>query len=461
MFRIFSFIIFIAGASFALFNFRPQIVKFFTPKTTVEIPVKKSSQPNLSNLTFAQLLSRGEQFRAGGFLNFAIQNFAAAVQIAPTEKTAHQNLIETQIEMRDFSSALAATQSALQIFKNDPDFLLAAGRIFLHQLKLKSAQKAFAKISQHPQKNFYLGICAAADNDFVTAKKFLNSAKKEKITEYRSKKVLRAFDEFALFPDGDELHLQLLLAKSFNELGIFELAAESAKKVVAENEKYIDAHLVLGQAYFELGKFIFAENSFQNALKIDPTKPETLFFLGLCAEKKKDFPAAIEFVEKALANGFSPRDEAKKKIANLNLQNGKIAAAVENLEGVLAENSEVENFEQIVFVLLEFAGAREKALNFAARAVEKFPTSARAKNLFGWANLENGNLNAAKKAIADALALDSKLAAAHLNLGKILQIENRTDAALEKFRTAAELAGERSEVGKLAAQKIAELLDEI
>jgi hypothetical protein len=41
--------------------------------------------------------------------------------------------------------------------------------------------------------------------------------------------LLGAFEEFSLFPEGNPLHLKLLLAKAFNDLRFFEMSVQMTK----------------------------------------------------------------------------------------------------------------------------------------------------------------------------------------------------------------------------------------
>ena len=464
MFR-FALAIFFGGFFTFLFSFRGEILQiyenfrdrnFVTEIASNEVLKTK----NAEILSFEEILNRGKKLRADGFLAAAAEKFSEAIKIEPRNRTAQISLVETQFALGDFQTTIELCENALKIFPADEDFLFFAARAFLHRGQFSSAKKTFEKIKNR-ETNFYFAIIAIVENDFVAAKNFLKIARQNPEFKTRAKIILRAFDEFSLFKSDDENYLKLLLAKSFNEIAAFDFAINLAKQVLQKNEKYIDAFLILGNAYLETEKTILAKNAFETALKLDKSKSETLFSLARCFEKLENFDRAAEFAKKAIAENFEPRAAAEKKLAQIYLKNQKIDAAIEIYEKILnAERDKIENYSQLVFVLLEYKNDAVRALRIATTARDNFLNSAAAQNLFGWAKLENGDLHAAKKAILRALKLDPNLAAAHLNLGKILKVQNLPNDALKSFFTAAKL-GKNTEIEKLANEEIAEIQNEV
>ena len=117
--------------------------------------------------------------------------------------------------------------------------------------------------------------------EYDTAKSSFLPCQKMRNTENDRVLCWGAFQEFSLFPQGNPLHLELLLAKSFNSLGFYEMSIQMCKKILKERDDYRDAWIILGHSYLSLEKYSLARDVLTKALDLDPTKPETAFFLVL------------------------------------------------------------------------------------------------------------------------------------------------------------------------------------
>ena len=455
MLRIFSLLVLITGIFLSVFALFPELKsKLFPGHFQMEI----AQEAQRGDLTFEEFYRQGQSFAAQGFFTLAVNNFSQAATLQPARKDVRLDLVQAQIAMQDFQSARNVCENSLQVFQGDSDFLVLLGEIFLQMSDFANAKKTFARLSDGSAKNFHMAIVEILEGDFTLAKSLAKAAAKDEI---RAKKIVQAFEEFALFPNGNQLHLQLLLAKSLDQIGFFAVTIDMCKKILQKNKNYLDAHLVLAHGYSSLKKFHFAKNILEKALELDPTKGETSFLIAEVEADLGDFPSAIAAMKNAVANGFEPRIEAEKKIADFHLQAGDHGKAAEEFEKILQkEHGEVGNFVQLVWVLLEFAGDSKKAISVANWAVQAHGDLADSHNILGWAQLESGDFNNAKKSLSKALQIDPNFAAAHLNFGKIFQLQGNFAKAAESFAKAQELAP-RSEIGRQAAQKFAEVANEL
>lgn len=404
-----------------------------------ENPQNTGENPQEENLTFDQFINKGEDFADKGLFTLAINNFSAAVTLEPTNKKARLRLIETMVALRDFSGAAEAAKSALQKLPADTDISLLLGEILIQSSQFPEAKAVFAAMPNNiPEKFFFLGAIAAFENQHEEAKKNLEIAKNSRLQD-RANVILGAYNEFNLFPNGNPLHLQLLITKSFDQLELFEMAVQSAKMVLKENSKYRDAWLILGHAYLALEKVDFAKSAFIKALELDPTKPETLFFLGLAEEELKNYNEALVYMEKALLNGYAPKTDVLKKLGDMNTVVEKYSAAVQYYEEVLKiSDKEVGDFIRPIWILTDYLHDGKRAEEIAKQAVEKHPQSAMAYNLLGWAQVEKGDLDNAEKNLGKAVSLDPNLAAAYLNFGKLYEKKGEKENALVNYKKAYE-----------------------
>ena len=467
MIRLLILLIFILALGAGIFNFYPEIINYishFQAEEEVQFDqqlIEENPSAQLEeeeDLTFEELINKGNNFLDKGFLTLAINNFISAVKISPHNKKAREMLIKTQITAKDFDAAENTIENSLKFFPFDKDFLIFLGEVYLQKTEIERAKATFNQLSDIPEKFFFLGSIAAFENDFEIAKRNLLIAKKSANMKNRAEIILSAFEEFSLFPNGNNLHLKLLLAKSFDQLGFFEMAVLSTKNILKENDKYRDAYIVLGHAYLSLEKFIFAKSAFEKALELDPTKPETAYFLAITENEMKNFTSAAIMMQKAIKNDFSPKVDALKKLGEFNINLGNYQEAENNFEEVLQlSDQNIDNFIQPIWILLDLLKDTKKALALARWSVEKHPQKAMSHNLLGWALLEDKQFTEAKKSLQKSLDLDPNLAAAYLNLGKLFEKLEEPQKAIKNFKKAYQI-DPTSAVGNLAAEKFNQLI---
>lgn len=474
MVRFFVFIVVLVGIIIGVITFSPLINNFFNEEEvtkTEKIIVNKNNNKienqheveslENQNLSFDEFLQKGKEFSDRGFLTLAVNNFNAAVRLNPKNKDAQISLIKAQIALRDFESAQNSTENALKIFIDDKNFVLLLGEILLQRSEFEKSRNIFSSLSDTvPEKYFYLGALEAFNGNFDESKRLLNIAKESQTMSSRSDILLGAFYEFSLFPNGDLLHLKLLLAKGFNQLGLYEMAIVSTKKILETNAKYRDAWLILGHSYLSLERYDFAKNAFKNALKIDSTKPETTYFLAIAEAELENYNEAISYMERAIANGFIPKADAIKKLGDFYLQSEKYTLAAQKYEEILhISDNDVNNFIQPIWILIDFVNDPKKALEIAKWSIEKHPNSALSNNLLGWAYLANEDYVNAEKSLNKALEIDKNVSAIYLNFGKLHKAKGEKAKAKEYFLKAYEL-DPSSSVGALAAQEFNSILTE-
>ncbi|EKE13822.1 MAG: tetratricopeptide TPR_2 repeat protein, partial [uncultured bacterium] len=91
-------------------------------------------------------------------------------------------------------------------------------------------------------------------------------------------------------------NLEFLEEEAINEAlkGNYKKAIEVNKQIISDNPSYLDAHLRLGFAYFQINNFNCAKRYYQNALKIQPANQiaknnlEKIRILGKKGKDKND-----------------------------------------------------------------------------------------------------------------------------------------------------------------------------
>lgn len=432
------------------------------PKKTTKIKkenlLKELPQQQTEELTnTSALLERGENFLQSGLFSLAINDFSRATELTPKSRQPWNKLAGAQIASRDLSGAQTSLNTALRYFPNDEGFLTLLGEVYLQQSKFAEAQKIFEKMPEGGTRYFYLGILAAHSGKFDEAKTFFLQAKKLGLEE-KAQVFLNAFDQFELFPDGDPLYLRLLLAKAFDDLRFFELAIDSTKSILKERGDYRDAWIILGHSYLSLERFDLAKNVLDEALRFDPTKPETAFFLAMTEASMGAYDDAITHFSLARENGYVPQIEVTKALAEAYLNGGFYEVARKEFEKLVEiRTATVADYEKPIRISLEFLGDTATAQTLAMRAVELYPTSVEAKNLLAWAFLEGEQYAQAQVLLEEILSQNPENTQAHIYMGDYFLAQKEKEKALESYKKAYELSS-HTQLGIEAAKKYNMLL---
>lgn len=399
------------------------------------------------------LLERGDNFFEGGFLSLAINDFSNATELSSGNQTAWMSLINAQLALRDYDAAEQSAIKALETFPGNRDFLILLGETLLQKSEFTKAKRTFEELPESPARKYYLGIMAMYFDDFTTAENLLTEVKADTEFSERARVVAGAFEEFSLFPDSSELHLRLLLTKALNELRFYEMAIQKAKRILQEREDYRDAWIILGHSYLSLERYDLARNVLNKALELDPTKPETTFFLALADSALGDHEQAITHLSMARENGFKPESEVTKALAETFLAAKYYEAARQEFEKLIDKSgNSAASYVQPITISIDLLNDPTTAKLLAEQAVEYNPDSMVALNLLGWALLEGGKYNEAQEVLDQVIIAQPEFAPAYLNLGRLAEKKDNTDQAIEYFKTAYDLAP-HSEIGAMAAER--------
>jgi tetratricopeptide (TPR) repeat protein len=183
------------------------------------------------------------------------------------------------------------------------------------------------------------------------------------------------------YPEDPEAHY--LLGRGYGEKGKFKEMNEEFDKSLALSPKFADRIRVTREKYwvdnFNRGvRFIQAEElekaeqAFQTAIVLDPSKPEAYKNLAYTYIRMNNVDSAIATYQKLLET--TPDDvEAMISLGNLYYNKAEYEKAVETLQKVL--EIDPDNVDAIANIALayDFLGQRDRAIQFYQDAIEKNP----------------------------------------------------------------------------------------
>jgi len=329
-----------------------------------------------------------------------------------------RKLATAQLQRRDIEGVHDTIKNLKSAGARPEDLLLLESIVELRTGELVKARDLLSGAPDSPQKHYSLALLSLIQGDHETAQAELAlvAAGWEPVLRSYAKTLQAAYDEFALFPEGSELHLVTLLSRALAQVQECELALPLLIQVTNGKDDYRDAWIVQGYCELTTERSQEALASLEHAYNLDPQKPEIQYFLGRAYAALLQHGNAITFFEYALVNGFEPKAEVRGLIAEEALSSGDTKLALEQLAALTEDSAAtLKTFEDFVSVSIT-AGNDEEAYVKALAATRRWSEDPRAFELLGTAALETSRDADARTAFEKALQLDPTLESAKKKL---------------------------------------------
>ncbi len=408
-------------------------------------------------------LQKGKDYAQKKFVDLALHEFDLALQENPQDPAP---LIETgkiHLQEKDYFQAVEIFQKAYELSPQNEEINLNLAYLSLLQNNRQGARSYLQETSpENLQANYYLALLDTLelnrDASGTRLHWIVDNFSNHDLAQ-KAQKIIDAYREFDFYRDGQKIHLQTLLARALNQAEEAQLAIHILKEILIEKSGYRDAWILLGYAYFDLGRYSFAEDSFRRAYELDSEKPEIQYFLGITYLNLQQYEESVRFLEYALINGFEPKAQVKNKLAEVYFESKNYEKSVQEYEEVLKLiEPQTDQFVRPIWIYIDFLDQPREALRLAEEAVEKNPEEAMSYSLLGWAQLTNKDYANALISLEKAKAIDFSLPAVYLNLGKLFEAQGEYEKAKQNYKEAYE-KGEGNPEGNLAAQKYNALLE--
>ena len=431
---------------------------------TQSLPVDLQDKVAVSK-SYAEMISRAQLLEQNNFPTLAIAQYQEALNKDPNNTTPSLQIGKIYLRIADYLKAESTFRDLISKEPNNTDALVYLGRSLLAQRKISEARDVFNKITASTQTvKYYQGIVAAYFGDNDLAKASLNQAVSlggsSDITK-KANNFLAAYNEYQFNADAPDIHLKVLLARSFNQCGEYQMAIPLLFEVTKLKLDYRDAWILLGYAYLQTEKYPDAIEALERAKTLDPQNADALFYLGLGYYSMNNYQKAEGNLNQAKQYGFQPAILVDQKLAEVYLQLQNFPKSAESYEKVLSLNSQdINYYVKPIWIYLEKTHQPDKALQLAQKATKDHPNSAMGQSLLGWALIYNNDFSKAEAHLKLAMALDPKLDATYLNFGLLFEIRNQPDKALVFYKKAHSL-GEGDGVSAAAADRYNKLIAKI
>lgn len=194
------------------------------------------------------------------------------------------------------------------------------------QLKVDSANPAFANVPAEALNSYQKGVAAAKKGNSKNAVEFLSKA-------------VAAYPNFPIALN--DLGLQYL------KLGQMSKASETFEELLKLKPADAAGHLNLGIALFNQKKLPEAEAHLREAVKLKTTDAASHYYLGMTLVSSKQYPEAEKELEQAIANGGENLALAHKYLGGLYMSSKKNQQAADELEKYLKLDPKAADAERI------------------------------------------------------------------------------------------------------------------
>ncbi|MDP7247068.1 MAG: tetratricopeptide repeat protein [Candidatus Peribacteraceae bacterium] len=352
-------------------------------------------------------MRQGDLFSIRGEWKEAQEEYEKAVK-AKGGLPALRKLAQAQLQRREISGVRSTITKMRSAGARNEDLLLIESIVELRAGEFVKAQKILDEALDSPQKHYGLALLSIVqgnhNNAFQELDRVINGW--DPVLRSYARTLKSAYDEYALFPEGSNLHLITLIARALAQSQECELALPLLVQVTNSMPDYRDAWIVQGYCELITERFEGALSSLESAYNIDPQKPEIQYFLARVYAALDQHSNAITFFEYALTNGFSPEIEIRRLIAEEALASSNLELALKQYEELTSHNdAPFETYDGYITASLAL-GNGEEAYIKAKEATKRWPQHARAWELLGWTSMETNRDAEARDAFQRALSIN-------------------------------------------------------
>lgn len=355
-------------------------------------------------------LRQGDIFALRGEWSEAEEQYQKAVK-SEGGLVALRKLAKAQLQRRDIKGIRSTVKQMKSAGARPEDILLIEVIIQLRSGELVEAKKVLDSAEDSPQKHYGLALLALiqGSHDRAMQELALTTNGWDPVLRSYARTLQAAYDEFALFPSGTDIHLITLLSRALAQVQECELALPLLIQVTSSKEDYRDAWVVQGYCELTSERPEQALASLEQAYSLDPQKPEIQYFLARSYAALHEYQNAITFFEYALTNGFAPQGEVRRLIARYALEIGNAGLALDQYDALTNDpDATFESFQGYVAAAAAL-GQAEAALAKAKLATEKWPDNARSFELLGTIAAQLEKTSEAKAAWQKALEMNPSL----------------------------------------------------
>jgi len=360
----------------------------------------------------AKHVKRGDEYVKEEKFKEAVIEYKNAVKAVPKDSAAHWKLAKASIEAKDIRTAFAELQKTVELDPNNFEALGRLGEIYVMAGKVEEAsQIADNLVKSRP--NDPQGYILQSGLAVRAGKVDEGIAKLKKAAELDPKRIrtlLTIGNMYLLKKDGKS-------------------AQEWYDKALAADPNAVDVHVTRGNFFFASGERDEGEKAYRKAIELGKEKEalrialaEHYLYQGRMEESEKELNAIIKEMNS---------QKARKVLAEIKLETGKVADAKPIVDGILKENDKDLDGKYLKGRIALVEKRLDDAKALFGEVVKQDAGMARARLYNGLTDIQQGHVEVGRKEIEEAVKLDPGNARGQLLLGEV-SLRSGAPAAAEK-----------------------------
>ena len=360
----------------------------------------------------AKHVKRGDEYVKEEKFKEAVIEYKNAVKAVPKDPAAHWKLAKASIEAKDIRTAFAELQKTVELDPNNFEALGKLGEIYVMAGKKDEAtQIADNLVKSRP--NDPQGYILQSGLAVRAGKVDEGIAKLKKAAELDPKRIrtlLTIGNMYLLKKDGKS-------------------AREWYDKALAADPNAVDVHVTRGNFFFASGERDEGEKAYRKAIELGKEKEalrialaEHYLYQGRMEESEKELNAIIKEMNS---------QKARKVLAEIKLETGKVADAKPIVDGILKENDKDLDGKYLKGRIALVEKRLDDAKALFGEVVKQDAGMARARLYNGLTDIQQGHVEVGRKEIEEAVKLDPGNARGQLLLGEV-SLRSGAPAAAEK-----------------------------
>lgn len=362
--------------------------------------------------TLTKHVKRGDGYVKEEKFKEAVIEYRNAVKAVPTDAAAHWKLAKAALETKDIRTAFAELLKTVELDPNNFEALGKLGEIYVMAGKTEEATQIADKLvkSRPDDPQGYILQSGLA----VRARKLDEGiAKMKKAAELDPKRIR------TLLNIG---HLYLLKRDR-------KSAQEWYDKALAVDPESVDVHVARGNFFFASGEREEGEKEYRKAIELSKEKEilrialaEHYLYQGRMEDGEKELNAVI---------GEMNSQKARKLLAEIKIETGKLADAKPIVDQILKENDKDLDGKYLKGRIALAEKRMDDAKVLFGEVVKQDAGMARARLYNGLTEIQQGQIEVGRKEIGEAVKLDPSNARGQLLLGEV-SLRAGAPAAAEK-----------------------------
>lgn len=230
----------------------------------------------------------------------------------------------------------------------------------------------------------------------------------------------------------------LALGAAFGEMGKLDESAAYFRRVIEIDPKSAQAYSNLGNALKLKGDLTGAVSAYRTAITLQPGLADGHYNLSTVLSDLGDLEEAQKTLERALL--FRPAyPEAHNNLGDIHMRAGRLEVACSHFRQALVWNPELRQAQSNLLLALYRLGLFAEADDVARRAIEKRPDDVDLLMNQAMGLLSSGRAAQAEAIYRKVIELYPDAVAPRVNLGGVLQMQQRHEEAIEVFSGAIKL----------------------